>query len=255
MNRNNLIDEIQNQMAIGFSYYEIRSNLISSGYAPADIAQAMEQINTTEETDYRESSPILSSVYLPFILAALTFALFFFIIPAATFAQFTVFFTLIGSACFAGLMAWGMFRFAFRNVKKYPWLDNSPVAIIITCVLSFFVLGGFLVSRGTNAEKDELIKNGILAKAVVLDGKKMRVKRSTTAWVNISFYTKNKGKCTAKLDISTGAFDRYFRGKEILILYSEKHPKMIAEINHQSHIEYYQLEEKLVEYQKYLNDE
>jgi len=247
-----LHNEIRQQVEAGFNYNEIMSNLLSSGYSAGEISKAIEEVNEGAEKDYQTRSPILSSVYLPFALAFLTFILFFFVIPDDTFSRYSTFFTVIGAVGFAALLAWGLFRFAFRNVKKYPWLDNSPIGIIFACVIFMFIFGGFLISRGVNAEHDELVQYGKLVEATVMDGRAFRGRRSSMASIKVKFGTKS-GAYTAKLDISEREFDKYYEGQKIIILYSTQNPDIATEINHKSAIDYYKLEDKILQFREELN--
>jgi len=175
----------------------------------------MEKVKTTREK-------VFTNKLLPVILMTLNLSFFFYLIPGYIAEEYSVSLAIIGGFITMILSFW---VFGVLTPKLY---DKIPIFMGIFCISTLFIFGYFFIMKATNYGVDQLSKNGLLAKAVIIDKTKIYGRRNSTQNIDVQFITNKGQQATAEILISEAEYDLLYEGQTITIRYSSEHPNIAA---------------------------
>ena len=102
------------------------------------------------------------------------------------------------------------------------------------CISTLFIFGFFFIMKATDYSADQLSKNGIITKAVIINKTKYYSRRNSTQNIDVQFITQQGQQATAEILISEGQYDLFYQGQIITIKYSSQHPNIAAILSDES---------------------
>lgn len=159
--------------------------------------------------------------FLPLLLQIVNLALFFYIIPAHIAERYDILFAIIGGFSTMFLCFWIVV--ALTPIA----LDKAPVVTALLCISTLFIFGFTFLKKTTSFGSEQLAKHAVLVEARIVDKTKIYGKRGRTIkYMDVKFYDKNKNIQEATINLSDQEYNKYQRGRTVMIYYSSEHPNI-----------------------------
>ena len=171
------------------------------------------------------------------LISALIFILFYKLIPVSIYNISPVIFSFIGGIVLSFFLV--IYFFKYSTIKEFVEIisgrkkdsKRSFIGESFFIAISLIVFGLFFTLNQSENEERELVKNGVVEKAVVIEKSTISVTRKfrkqTVYYLTLSFTDNKETKREVKEDVIQSVFQTTRKGDIVRIIYSKENPNIV----------------------------